>query len=110
MATKQELPAELLEELETLKSITEQETEVNASPDGTILVSIELPKQNENETSHRITFILSSKSGLHLGTQCIAKKSPDFKLVKVWTFVLFVSDRMNLRTFAKASWSPVVSK
>ena len=61
MANKQVLPAELTEELETLKSIVDQETEVDTSQDGTILLSIEIPKQNESATPHRITFILSSK-------------------------------------------------
>ena len=60
MANKQVLTAELTEELETLKSIIEQETEVTTS-DGTILLSLDLPKQSGNETAHRITFILSSK-------------------------------------------------
>lgn len=59
MATKQVLPAGLTEELETLKSIIEQEIQLKTPTDGTIILSVELNK--EIGASHRVTFILSSK-------------------------------------------------
>ena len=56
------LPAELNEELETIKSILTQDTRVVHSQDGTIMVTLDLPRgEMETEKSHEITFILSSE-------------------------------------------------
>ncbi|KAI6661203.1 hypothetical protein LOD99_10131 [Oopsacas minuta] len=61
MASKQAIPAGLREELETVKSIIEQEINLNTSPDGTIFVTIELLKRiEEDSTTHKVTFILSN--------------------------------------------------
>ena len=59
MASKHVLPAGLSEELETLKSIIEQEIPIQTSTDGTIILSLELNK--EIGKSHKVTFMLASK-------------------------------------------------